>query len=62
MENILKIIQMRRRCLTKTFTDLAVKEETTVDTLYPLLIRIDELMEVEKIIMQCIAAGEDDGK
>lgn len=61
-ELILQKIQKLKALHTKDFIDFSKERGAGVDTLYPIVVRIDELDQVIEIIKSCIAAGEDDGK
>lgn len=61
-ELILQKIQKRKAVHTKDFVEFSKTENASVDALYPISVRIDELDQVIEIIKSCIAAGEDDGK
>lgn len=61
-ELILQKIQERKAVHEKDYDDFLEIENVTADVLYPIAARIDELEQVEEIVKQCIAAGEDDGK
>lgn len=61
-ELILQKIQKRKALHTKDFVVLSKIENASVDALYHIALRIDELDQVIEIIKSCIAAGEDDGK
>ena len=61
-ELILRKIQERKALYTKDFVDFTKTENASVEALYHIALRIDELDQVIEIIKSCIAAGEDDGK
>lgn len=59
---ILQKIQERKALYAKDFVDFTKTENSSVDEIYKIYVRINELDQVIEIIKSCIAAGEDDGK
>lgn len=62
MNRVLKEIQQRKADHIKDYDDFSKIENVTADVLYPIAVRIDELEQIERIVKDCIAAVEDDGK
>lgn len=61
-ELILQKIQERKSNCMKDYKDFCELENASFEELYPIAIRLDELEQIERIVKDCIAAGEDDGK
>lgn len=61
-ELILQKIQERKKAHFQNILDIPRTGNSNIIDMFQSHVRFDELEQVERIVKDCIAAGEDDGK
>lgn len=60
--SILQKIQERKKSHFQNILDIPKTGNSSIIDMFQLHVRFDELEQIERIVNDCIAAGEDDGK